>query len=67
MRKLAREAVIFMLLASLLAFAGWFVFMDSTPSIFVRGEVALLYAWIGFPIGLGLWGLYRLIRFAVNG
>jgi hypothetical protein len=59
-----------MLLASLLIFIGLFVFLyvEREPlSVFGIAGIAILNTWIGLPVGFGLWGLYRSIRFAVKG
>jgi hypothetical protein len=76
MRKLAREAVIFTLLAA--AVAGIAVFIitianppwwSTAPSSFSDSIVGSIGAagFFGAPAGLSLWLLYRLIRFAVKG
>ena len=67
MRKLAREAVIFMLLASLLVFALLSLGLLESSSTGEAIGIALLNAWVGLPIGLGCWVLYRAVRFAVKG
>lgn len=73
MRKLAREAVIFMLLTSLLLAVGIFVYMvisDGQESNLVGAASigGLMYGLIfGLPTGLGFWIFYRAIRFAVKG
>lgn len=76
MRKLAREAVIFTMLA--MAVVGITVFVitiinppgwSTAPSSFLENVVGSISAagfW-GAPAGLSLWILYRLIRFAIKG
>jgi hypothetical protein len=66
-RKLAREAVIFMLLAGVFG-AVWLMAMDSGhPGV---GELMLM-AGIGFVFGLGVglvaWALFSMVRFAIKG
>jgi hypothetical protein len=115
MRKLAREAVIFMLLGWVLLTAGIFVYFHVTiPTKIVLDmstsrplteaekqtappdttgmaralppsracldfssvgdctdlnffEVSLYLGLLGFPVGLGLWVFYRIVRFAIKG
>jgi hypothetical protein len=71
MQKLAREAIIFMLVGLALVFVGLsvFLYVDSSKSapIFDAIGPALLNTWIGLPVGLGIWVFYRAIRFAVEG
>ena len=68
MRKLAREAVIFGLVGALivaLIAVSMMSKMESAGVSFATSIMAgLLY---GFPGGLGIWVLYRLVRFAVRG
>ncbi len=90
MRKLAREAVIFMLLTPIVVFVSSFAYFyhdahksvrfppppagytldpaasSSTPASEMLGD-SLLLGFYGFPTGLGLWVLYRVVRFAIKG
>ena len=69
MRRLAREAVIFILLTSLLVFVGLSVLLSTSPhsSFWEIVGPSALDMWMGIPVGLGLWILYRAVRFAVKG
>jgi hypothetical protein len=63
MRKLAREAVIFMLLGGVVGAAVLFSQQGNH-------DVAIILA-VGFVFGLGgglvVWALYRMVRFAITG
>lgn len=77
MRKLAREAVIFTLLAMTCVGVAVFIIASVNPQWWSNGVkegfsetvIASVSAagFFGAPAGLGLWVLYRLIRFAVKG
>jgi hypothetical protein len=63
-RKLAREAVVFMLLTGvLLAVVVGYATNDRASLIFI----APVCLGIGFVAGLAIWGLYRMVRFAITG
>jgi hypothetical protein len=71
MRKLAREAVIFVLLTGLAVVVISYAGITVTP--FLRDDATLpwymplVLGVFGFPAGLAIWSFYRLIRFAVKG
>jgi hypothetical protein len=63
-RKLAREAVIFMLLAGvLLAVVAGYWTNNRTDNLIL---VPVCFG-IGFVAGLIVWALYRMVRFAITG
>lgn len=77
MRKLAREAVIFTLLGAAAVGIAIFIVSIVNPFWWSNGaytgfsesavaSVSIALLW-GAPMGLSLWVLYRLLRFAVNG
>lgn len=70
MRKLTREAAIFALLTPLAVVVISFVGLTFTTFPWhppVPRYAPLLLGVLGFPAGLIIWSLYRLIRFAVKG
>jgi hypothetical protein len=72
MRKLAREAVIFMLIGMTLGSVGEYVYLcidqwNVKVKYLENLGVALILAPYGFVAGLGIWLFYRLVRFAVKG
>ena len=69
MRKLAREAVIFMLVTMAVSAIGVPILIGLTEKS-TSGDLVLSGAWagaIGFFAGLGIWLFYRLVRFAIKG
>ena len=77
MRKLAREAVIFTLLGAACVGTAVFIIASVNPIWWSNGVYdgfldtviasASAAGFFGAPTGLGLWALYRLLRFAVKG
>jgi hypothetical protein len=71
-RKLAREAVVVVLIGVPLLFIGGFIYFQYiegrasaiSENLFSAGIGSVYF---GVPVFLGLWFLYRLIRFAVKG
>jgi len=71
-RKLAREAVVFGLLAIPLAFVIMFAVLYFSGEL-SKGSIDDLFpflaagVYVGFPGGVGIWIVYRVLRFAVKG